>query len=1123
MNNLFTSFRTVLKAERANWCLLLSINCGLFVFLNYFARLHDCPLTNFTDRSIGIAVLSGVDVSARTWVYIRSILAGISVFLGAYLCCLWVNAFMQRAIRSLYITIEQQVLLILGVFSVWLTLRAVIADEQFQDYFLEPLLILFACIGVTFFLIFLKILSFHRKRVYLTYASNYSFIMVVLSGAYAAFFVGWVVFDGAFTFTVRHFAGYFLIVLIGILSYPMLLPKFFTRWQNMNYAFIAAGIPLAAIPVSLPLANELQFTLSGRWDISPRLVSALIIGLLFVISISMFILLIHRPKAGRKTADLIRNWYFPLFLATVFSFNAYRHTITFERFDLFHQGEVSVPTHQLFSFNSLPFIHIFPTHALSDMLTQTLYSWLNGYRGVEMFLWDWLNTLIGLLFLYGVLARLTSPLFGLCLIIFTPTELLFPAYLRIALTLLPVLLVPWVAKRPGVFRYSVLWLSVVWVGLWRYDFGVAAMASMLFLLPGFCTFSSRHRPPCSWLASCATPLLSLLGVCGAALLAYGVVIFFNGQSIRELLTQFWYYLKVQAPTQSYTTIFAEFTSAAVWRYFLVPLISMAYIAVFVIDLVLKRHIGGYARLILAYLAVYSLIMSVRALHRHSLMERGFPTLVIFLLCMSVHYFTNIKKSSASIIILSVLFFSFLIFSFDRNGYIPLIHQKRLFKELQGVPNFNYSRINPKGLFTFDYWYKQPPRVTITNETQYANLVDFCNTIMREDQTFFDFANAPMLYVFANRKFPAYVIPNLLHVSEPIQQYLVQRLDAIFQQGQLPFVIFKQGNWWDAVDGVPNEMRSYRIAEFIYHHYQPFVMVDNYEIWKARDLTLANMPTFKPLAFQARERFQAFDLTARTDADGHIVMQSGSVDPQVSNLIEMGSGLHLHGGKQYALKITYTSSIAGMLELFYAFEGHSFYEQASMRIAVVATDAETEGVILIPKSDRPIWLRNIRFDPPSDAVFTIHRVEGIGVEKYVTPIINTTPQQFNLTKLPYLWGTYDEYHAAHATPVLQTLTLPTTLVEPNQPMEIPCDAEIDKTSGNYLHFTIRSDREGTVTLRYGKQNAAQIQFDVVASKKEEDYLIRISTQWAWMSEPIDAITVEASTLIHISQVLIRKGD
>lgn len=591
-----------------------------------------------------------------------------------------------------------------------------------------------------------------------------------------------------------------------------------------------------------------------------------------------------------------------------------------------------------------------------------------------------------------------------------------------------------------------------------------------------------------------------------------------------LLTQFWYYLKVQAPTQAYTTIFAEFTSVVVWQYFLAPLVSMAYIAVFVIDLVRKRHIGGYARLILAYLAVYSLIMSVRGLHRHSSIEGRmlFSTLAIFLLCTSVQYFTNIKKAHASFIMLSVLFFSFLVFAFDPNGSQPFA--KALSHDL---PTFYQKGSRPlvamQRLFTFSSWHKQPSRVTITNEAQFANLVNFCNTMMREDQTFLDFANAPMLYVFANRKFPAYILPNLLHVSEPIQQYLVQRFDAVFQQGQVPFAIFKQGNWWDAVDGVPNEMRSYRIAEFIYRHYQPFVRVDNYEIWKARDLTLSNMPTFKPLVFHPSERFQAFDLTAQTDADGHIVMQTGNVDPQISNLIEMGSGFYLQGDTQYGLKMTYTSSKRGVLQLFYAFGARPFNEQESTRISVNAANTQVECFVLIPKSDRPIWLRNIRFDPPSGAVFTIHRIEMSSGENSAIPITNTIPQQFDLRQLPYLWGTYDEQRAAHETPVLQTLTLPTHLFEANQPIEILCDAEIDKTSGNYLHFTIRSDQEGTVTLRYGKQNAAQLQFDVVASNTEEEYVIRISTQWAWMSEAIDAITVEASTPIHISQLLIRKGD
>ena len=155
MNKFLAYYRTILKTKVYNWCIFLSLSCTLLLFLNYFARLYDCPLNNFNDRSIGIAILSGIDASERTWVYIEKILAGIGIFIGIYICCALVNLFIQRAIRTIYISIEQEVLSILALFAIWLTLRAMIAEKETQSYFLEILLLVFAFVGLTFFIIFL--------------------------------------------------------------------------------------------------------------------------------------------------------------------------------------------------------------------------------------------------------------------------------------------------------------------------------------------------------------------------------------------------------------------------------------------------------------------------------------------------------------------------------------------------------------------------------------------------------------------------------------------------------------------------------------------------------------------------------------------------------------------------------------------------------------------------------------------------------------------------------------------------------------------------------------------------------------------------------------------------------
>lgn len=83
--------------------------------------------------------------------------------------------------------------------------------------------------------------------------------------------------------------------------------------------------------------------------------------------------------------------------------------------------------------------------------------------------------------------------------------------------------------------------------------------------------------------------------------------------------------------------------------------------------------------------------------------------------------------------------------------------------------------------------------------------------------------------------------------------------------------------------------------------------------------------------------------------------------------------------------------------------------------------------------------------------------------------------------------------------------------------------VDKSSGNYLHFKITSPQPSTVTISYPHYPAASITFETVASTKPINYLVRVSSQWDWVHFPINEISVKTSRVIVINEFLIRKGD
>src|SRR3972149_3519887 len=109
-----------MKTKRiALWILTLSAFAALFICRHLFEN-SSFELNNFTDRVIGVAVLLGVDIAARSLFYIKLI----SIFIVSFLLFLrgfsyiWVVAKREIGIKSL--RTESNMLLTLSSFSIFI-------------------------------------------------------------------------------------------------------------------------------------------------------------------------------------------------------------------------------------------------------------------------------------------------------------------------------------------------------------------------------------------------------------------------------------------------------------------------------------------------------------------------------------------------------------------------------------------------------------------------------------------------------------------------------------------------------------------------------------------------------------------------------------------------------------------------------------------------------------------------------------------------------------------------------------------------------------------------------------------------------------------------------------------
>jgi len=147
-----------------------------------------------------------------------------------------------------------------------------------------------------------------------------------------------------------------------------------------------------------------------------------------------------------------------------------------------------------------------------------------------------------------------------------------------------------------------------------------------------------------------------------------------------------------------------------------------------------------------------------------------------------------------------------------------------------------------------------------------------------------------------------------------------------------------------------------------------------------------------------------------------------------------------------------------------------------------------------------------------------RGDDIRASNYSAQATNT----FELGYLAYQWGSLDEKDAAAQSPeVALFIGEPTVLSSEPRSFKLP--SKIDKSDGNYIHLRIRARRETTVSLGYGESPDPRFKFTVRESEKPLDYIIRVSTQWEWVSSPTERVWLSAERSVLVEKGIVRRGD
>lgn len=954
----------------------LYLALGIFFTGAVIAQVYG-NVPSFDYRAIGIAIFHGQDISVRDKIHVFAALGGICYFLSLFLS--------RRTGSESHTSIP-------GHTHHGAVLSLIVALNFFLFVYTDNRVFL----NTLYALLYLAGLAVYvYRRPIDKFSSDVSWIIVALS--YQVLITAYCIAGKAPRFDLTFFS--ILTVLIAVMF--TIANKMPEKALLLERRVVLSSClwPLMLLPLSVLVANEVQYSLSTRFQLHVSGIWIWLAELLSLLLITLGIYLRNRKKilssesaenSARQITRLLHIRYLPLILISSAAFTNYLTDFDFFRLrDVFHGGESIVPMQQMLEYGSLPYIDFHPTHGLFDFFPQLLYQVINQTHYVESHVWGdgylfgWLPRLLTALAMYFFLGKYLGYKAAFLTLFALPTyHLIYPYYIPL---LLPAMLIG--SQKKSLQQWILFWSLLVTVTLWRVDFGFAIACASLFVLIMW-AWSER-----SW-------VMLARGVSGLALTGLATVFLFSilcvvkGHSPLDVFHQIMNYIVIISPVMSYEKFLGPLNSAVFVQYLFFPLIGVVYAAYFSSRVIRQQTITNL-HLVLAYLSVVSLVISVRSLHRHSHYEGVFSTYCFFLvltlmplllpkitknlqialvllICVSGYAFLPTSKSWFQIIYYNT-------HDIEMNYPAPASNRAPLLLSEAAIPD---NRLGPTG-------------------SNLDNIVFFLNHFLQGDQTFYDFTNSPLLYALAHKKVPSYTFQTVIHTSEAIQHSVLADLDALYQRGDLPVVLFKQNlDIADSVDGAENEVRSYRVAEYIYKQYTPCVSIDNYEIW----LSKASVGT-------------------QNCAD--------------------------------------------------------YLRQAWRKYKSVPGSSEIHPIPLVPST-----------------------------------------QFFKLLKLPYVWANYDQLDPLKTASSEQELNTK-SMEQSSRWFELQLPESIRIDTGNYIHLRISSEEDTTAELRYAKGNG--FSFSIIGDSQPQDYLFRISSQYAWHQQPVRLMRLRTNARVDLEYAGLLPGD
>ena len=510
--------------------------------------------------------------------------------------------------------------------------------------------------------------------------------------------------------------------------------------------------------------------------------------------------------------SIITVSYLPIIFQHVLSFNDYSTVYEWGNRSVFWDTWVN---------GKIPFLDYFSAHALLDIGNRGIYAFLNNdYLGIYADPYVFILYALSAAFLFFILKEFIKTEYAAVTLAVFPIA--YQGMRGFAFAWVAIVALIYIHRKPSLGRFFVFWLLLLLNAFWKYDdgfyIGIACIVVYILRL----LVSKKKVLLGKFIAS---------GACVGLCITLFSAIYLSVNDIAPL-DRLREWISLTAGSNDFWAManFGQYRSPSfTFAYIFVP-ISAVVVAILIAKDALYKHDLKLPDMIILSLALTLLLFIPRGIIYHNLavckgitgVLLNFWPWVIALHCAYQSQKLSRERNFVIALTICVLLSILLV------TQAPLKSNAIAF--VGATDNANSQDVDINGQ-TKNLSENKEKRIVLNEPTAqlYGSFQKLFDTLLSEDETFFDFANITSVYAFTNRIRPFYTSqsPSLL-TDEFSQKLFLEEMQlyktplAITGNVDDPFLV--------TMTKINHNIRYYRIAEHFYQHYTPIATMGDFTVW-----------------------------------------------------------------------------------------------------------------------------------------------------------------------------------------------------------------------------------------------------------------------------------------------------